>query len=345
MQQPPAALIAIEHQLTPSQRFWKRALAIETNVRRRQRVTQIALVVVIIIAIVVGIASLLVPVMRGVQIPTLVALVVLIGVLALNQRFPGPAGWLCVGINALFPYLIRDSLAGSGAGFSVSVMLAAVVIHPNLGLALALVHLIATRFLIPSVPATDFIVVFSVASLVWLQGRGLLTMVEIFQLNARALTTSAADLEARAAEQAALLAVQQQQTAELQTLLSTVQALDVTVVTLTPQTLLVPMIGPYSVARVTQLRDGLLSRVASTSARTVVLDLTAQQALEPAVVGALAQTIRAVQLLGSRTVLTGIQSDLARQLAGGTTVIGRTPVYRTIGEALATTLAESGQRA
>ncbi|MCY1059525.1 PAS domain-containing protein [Nannocystis sp. SCPEA4] len=80
--------------------------------------------------------------------------------------------------------------------------------------------------------------------------------------------------------------------------------------------LAVPLIGAIDHERNQQIANALLERVAATRTRVVILDLTGVRHVEPEIVDALLQTVRAVRLLGTEAVVTGISPDVASMLAG-----------------------------
>jgi anti-anti-sigma regulatory factor len=78
--------------------------------------------------------------------------------------------------------------------------------------------------------------------------------------------------------------------------------------------LAVPVIGVIDDARVEELGIRLLPAVVEHGSSSVVLDLTGANALEKQGLDRLSCLVRSLQLLGTRTVLTGIRPGLAKTL-------------------------------
>ena len=80
------------------------------------------------------------------------------------------------------------------------------------------------------------------------------------------------------------------------------------------RTIAVPITGGLDPERSDEIAARLLSFIAERGITNVIIDLTGAAALDTEGVGRLLQTLRAVRLLGARTMLTGIQPALARHL-------------------------------
>lgn len=78
--------------------------------------------------------------------------------------------------------------------------------------------------------------------------------------------------------------------------------------------LTLPIIGTLDSSRTMLVMEALLSRVAKDHAEVVVMDLTGVQNIDSQVSHHLIQIVRAVQLMGSSAIITGIQPEIARAL-------------------------------
>lgn len=78
---------------------------------------------------------------------------------------------------------------------------------------------------------------------------------------------------------------------------------------------IVPLVGPFERARLERLGAQLSEAVTVSGTRTVVLDLTGVGVLEPGGEVALVNCARTLDLLGARTIFTGIGPEVARALA------------------------------
>jgi anti-anti-sigma regulatory factor/PAS domain-containing protein len=79
-------------------------------------------------------------------------------------------------------------------------------------------------------------------------------------------------------------------------------------------TLAVPLIGRLDAERGGELGERLLPAIVAQRASHVVLDVTGAEALDPDGAAALERLAHAIQLLGSRPILTGVRPEVARAL-------------------------------
>lgn len=77
---------------------------------------------------------------------------------------------------------------------------------------------------------------------------------------------------------------------------------------------IMPLIGSIDSLRAQQVMEALLEGVAAHHADTVILDITGVQVVDTQVANTFVQAARAVQLLGARVMLTGIQPGIAQTL-------------------------------
>jgi rsbT co-antagonist protein RsbR len=80
------------------------------------------------------------------------------------------------------------------------------------------------------------------------------------------------------------------------------------------QLLLVPLIGVLDTSRARLLTEQLLTAIRTHRARLVVIDITGVAAVDSKVANHIFQTVAAVKLMGARTIITGVSSDVAEAL-------------------------------
>ncbi len=78
--------------------------------------------------------------------------------------------------------------------------------------------------------------------------------------------------------------------------------------------LTLPIIGTLDSSRTMLVMEALLNRIAKDRARAVVMDLTGVKNIDSQVSHHLIQMVRAVQLMGSDAIITGIHPEIARAL-------------------------------
>ncbi len=78
--------------------------------------------------------------------------------------------------------------------------------------------------------------------------------------------------------------------------------------------LTLPIIGALDSSRTMMVREALLGRIAKDHARAVVMDLTGVKNIDSQVSHHLIQMVRAIQLMGSEAIITGIRPEIARAL-------------------------------
>ncbi len=77
-----------------------------------------------------------------------------------------------------------------------------------------------------------------------------------------------------------------------------------------------PLIGSVDSMRAQQIIEELLAGVAANRATTAIIDITGVPIVDTQVAGALLRAAQAVELLGSRVVITGIRPEVAQTLVG-----------------------------
>jgi rsbT co-antagonist protein RsbR len=78
--------------------------------------------------------------------------------------------------------------------------------------------------------------------------------------------------------------------------------------------LILPIIGVLDSARARQLTEQLLSAIRDKRATVVVIDITGVATIDRTVANHLVQTVEASRLMGARTILTGLSSEIAQTL-------------------------------
>lgn len=81
-------------------------------------------------------------------------------------------------------------------------------------------------------------------------------------------------------------------------------------------TVVMPLVGTVDSRRVQQIMETLLSGVAASRARIVILDITGVAIVYTQVANAFVRASQAVDLLGCQAVLTGIRPEVAQTLVG-----------------------------
>lgn len=78
--------------------------------------------------------------------------------------------------------------------------------------------------------------------------------------------------------------------------------------------LTLPIIGALDSSRTMLVMEALLNRIATDHAKVVVMDLTGVKNIDSQVSHHLIQMVRAIQLMGSEAIITGIRPEIARAL-------------------------------
>jgi rsbT co-antagonist protein RsbR len=99
-------------------------------------------------------------------------------------------------------------------------------------------------------------------------------------------------------------------------------------------TLAVPLIGALDQARGERATERLLAEVARSRARCVILDLTGMEACDAPTAAQVVKMARAVDLLGSACLLTGMRPAVAQAMAELDVDLPKERVLRNIKQAL-----------
>jgi rsbT co-antagonist protein RsbR len=121
------------------------------------------------------------------------------------------------------------------------------------------------------------------------------------------------DLTAQQLAEQERLALQDQVIAAQQAAL---RELSTPLIPLADHVVAMPLIGSVDSTRAQQIVEELLAGVAANRATTAIIDITGVPIVDTQVAGALLRAAQAVELLGSRVVLTGIRPEVAQTLVG-----------------------------
>ncbi len=135
------------------------------------------------------------------------------------------------------------------------------------------------------------------------------------------------------AEKADLLAAQQD---------ALVEALSTPIIEVWPGVLALPIVGRVDESRAAMITEKLLTRVATSRASHVILDLTGVAGVATTTMPAIVRMVRAIGLLGAACMLTGIGPDVARQVVALELDSSRIRVLGQLSDALALVLADKG---
>ncbi|MBI5936244.1 MAG: STAS domain-containing protein [Betaproteobacteria bacterium] len=98
--------------------------------------------------------------------------------------------------------------------------------------------------------------------------------------------------------------------------------------------LTLPIIGTLDSSRTMIVMEALLSRIAAERAETVVMDLTGVKSIDSQVSHHLIQMVRAIQLMGSAAIVTGIRPEIARALTSLNIDLGNVTTRATLSDGL-----------
>ncbi|MGQ9774060.1 STAS domain-containing protein [Chloroflexus sp.] len=122
-----------------------------------------------------------------------------------------------------------------------------------------------------------------------------------------ALEQAIHELEQRAAEQARLLAENEQQR-------QVIRELSVPVLPVRETALVMPLVGALDTARLVDMQQQVLEQIARTNARDLFIDVTGVPVIDTQVARGLIQVVEAARLMGTRVTLVGIRPEVAQTL-------------------------------
>ncbi|MFZ6178674.1 STAS domain-containing protein [Nannocystis pusilla] len=115
---------------------------------------------------------------------------------------------------------------------------------------------------------------------------------------------------------------------------SAIRQLSTPIIQLWDDILTLPLLGTIDAARAAHIMERLLGEVTRTRARFAILDLTGVEALDETTADHLLRLVRAVDLLGARGVLCGLQPAVADALTSSGVELAGVVTYRNLHEAL-----------
>ncbi len=98
--------------------------------------------------------------------------------------------------------------------------------------------------------------------------------------------------------------------------------------------LTLPIIGTLDSSRTMIIMEALLNRIATERAAAVVMDLTGVKSIDSQVSHHLIQMVRAIQLMGSDAIVTGIRPEIARALTSLNIDLGSVTTRATLSDGL-----------
>lgn len=121
----------------------------------------------------------------------------------------------------------------------------------------------------------------------------------------------------------------------LQATNATVESLSTPISTISAGVLLLPLIGSLDDSRAQRVRDAALNRIVEEHARYFIWDLAGLVDVEGGMASFLSSVCQAVQLLGCRSVLSGVTPRLAAQLSADGLTLGQVLSTASLQDALA----------
>ncbi|AUX30275.1 MULTISPECIES: PAS domain-containing protein [Sorangium] len=137
---------------------------------------------------------------------------------------------------------------------------------------------------------------------------------DALQRSARELQTMAAAARREADEKSALAAELDRRLAVIQAQHRQILALSAPILEVADGIVGVPLIGAMDEERTAMLTERLLDAIATRHVRSVVLDLSALEAMDARTADRLVGIVRAIGLLGARAAITGIQPAVAQTM-------------------------------
>jgi len=138
-------------------------------------------------------------------------------------------------------------------------------------------------------------------------------------------------------KQAALVAKQRELEEKIATIAAQAEAireLSTPVIEVWRDILVLPLIGILDAERAAEVMEGLLTKVVSSRARCVIIDVTGVPSVDAGTADSLVKIVRAVGLLGARGVFTGIAPAVARTLTALSLDLGGVLTLRTLKDGL-----------
>ena len=139
--------------------------------------------------------------------------------------------------------------------------------------------------------------------------------------------------QARAELQGQMLEAQRERLAEMSTPL----------IPITSRIMVMPLIGTVDSERASQILEVALTGAQHSAASVVILDITGLRHIDTSIAGSLLKTARALRLLGSHAILTGIRANVAQTLVGLGVELSTLETRSTLQSAIASALRHTGE--
>jgi rsbT co-antagonist protein RsbR len=88
------------------------------------------------------------------------------------------------------------------------------------------------------------------------------------------------------------------------------------ILSISQDTLVMPLVGAIDSRRIQQIMEELLNSVSNTRAKTIIIDITGVSIVDTQVADSIIRASQAVRLLGAQVLLTGIRPEVAQTLVG-----------------------------
>ena len=137
----------------------------------------------------------------------------------------------------------------------------------------------------------------------------------------------------RASLQEQMLQAQRERLAEMSTPL----------IPITQRIMVMPLIGTVDSERASQILEVALMGTQQSGAKVVILDITGLRHIDTSIAASLIKTARALRLLGSHAILTGIRASVAQTLVGLGVELGTIETRSTLQSAIAFALRHTGE--
>jgi len=114
----------------------------------------------------------------------------------------------------------------------------------------------------------------------------------------------------------------------------TIKELQTPVIPIWESILMTPLVGSFDSARMNDLNERVLEAVSKEKPKKAIIDLTGLTHVDTNIVGALVKLVSSLRLLGTRTILVGINPQVAQQLTHIGANMEGIPTYATLEQGL-----------
>jgi rsbT co-antagonist protein RsbR len=118
---------------------------------------------------------------------------------------------------------------------------------------------------------------------------------------------------------------------------ATILAMATPIIPIDDQTLVIPLIGTLDTQRARQLMATVVRGIATSRAKTAILDITGILVVDAQVAKVLLDVAQSARLLGTRIILTGMRPEVAQSMIGLGVELGDLATYATLQQAIAVT--------